>query len=154
NKDGLLDIVVSNQASGTVTVLLNDNTHSFTQIETFRASTSFSEVIAGTTGATVNSFAQSVSLAAGNFTSAGPNDLIVVNRGAHSFTVLSNDGSGGFSDPQAALTTSTNGGSLITEQAGPVVTADFHGSDGLGSRRTARGDLAILMEDRGEVWIY
>ena len=32
----------------------------------------------------------------------------VYNRGAHSFTVLPNDGSGGFNDPLAALTTSTS----------------------------------------------
>jgi len=151
--DGLKDIVVSNQASGTVTVLLNDKKHSFSRSETFRAGTSLTDVIPETTGATVSSLAQTVSLAAGNFTSTGRNDLVVVNRGTPSFTVLPNDGSG-FSDPQSGLTTPTNAGSLINDQPGPVVTADFHGSDGLDSHRAATGDLAILMEDRGEVWIY
>jgi hypothetical protein len=154
NGDGLLDIVVTDQASGDITVLLNDPTHSFQQEERFRAGTGLFEVDTATGTAQVSSLNQSVSLAAGNFTGDGRNDLVVVNRGAHSFTVLPNDGNGGFHDPQADLTTSTSAGLAINEQPGPVVTADFHGTDGLDPRRSATGDLAILMEDRGEVWIY
>lgn len=84
----------------------------------------------------------------------GRDDLVVVNRGAHSFTVLTNDGRGGFADPRQALTTSTSSSRDINDQPGPVVTANFHGTDGLDSRRTATADLAILMEGRDEVWIY
>ena len=39
NGDGLPDIIVSDQASGDVTVLLNDPAHSFSQSLRFRAST-------------------------------------------------------------------------------------------------------------------
>src|SRR5262249_8428888 len=116
-------------------------------VETFPASTALSAVTQGSTGATVRSPAQPVSLAAGNFTGAGRNDLVVVNRGTYSFGVLANDGHGGFAAPQPGLTTSVNGAPTINRQPGPVVAGTFtNGSNNL--------DLAILMEDRGEVWIY
>src|SRR5262249_58944674 len=69
-----------------------------------------------------------------------------VTRGARSFSVLANDGRGGFTDPRAALTFSTSDGLQINDRPGPVVVGDFN--------RDGRPDLAILMEDRGEVWIY
>src|SRR5262249_8410062 len=62
------------------------------------------------------------------------------------FALLRNDGSGGFSDPQPGLTASTSDGSTINNQPGPVVAGDFN-DDG-------KPDLAILMEDRDQVWIY
>lgn len=143
--DGHKDIVVSNQASGTVTVLLGDGTHPFTQVEVFRTGTGLSEIHSGTAGATVHSLDQPVSLVAGRFTSSGRQDLVVVNRGTHSFTVLVNTGSG-FSDPLPALTTSTSAGPSINDQPGPVLAGEFD--------RDGRLDLAILMMDRGEIWIY
>ncbi len=147
NGDSLPDIEVSNQASGTVTVLLNDKTHSFSDMETFQAGTGPSEVSQATTGATVNSLVRSVSLAAGNFTGDGRNDLLVVNRGADSFTVLPNDGNGGFANPQTALTTSMSEGFTINDQAGPVVAGYFNGANN-------PLDVAILMENSDQVWIY
>src|SRR5262249_50303069 len=69
-----------------------------------------------------------------------------VNRGTHSFTALPDDGTGGLGIPQPALTTSTNDGALVNQQPGPIVAGDFN-SDG-------KPDLAILMKDRAEVWIY
>ncbi len=143
NGDGLLDIVVTNQASGTVTVLLNDKTHSFTTVETFRSSLDTQ----GATGAMATSLAQPVSVAVGNFTGDGLTDLVVVNRGAHSFTVLPNDGEGGFSEPSAALTTSTSDGLNINDQPGPVVSGYFNGPK-------QPLDLAILMLDTAQVWIF
>ncbi len=146
NGDGLLDIVVSNQGSGDVSVFLNDPGHSFATSYRFRAGTGPYGLDTATSGLpAVISLAQSVSLAAGDFTGGSRNDLVVVNRGADSFTVLPNDG-GGFADPQAALTTSVSAGLLVNDQAGPVVAGDFTG-DG-------RPDLAVLMEDRAEVWVY
>jgi hypothetical protein len=146
NGDGLLDIVVTNQASGDVTVFLNDPSHSFATSYRFRAGTSLYGLDTTGTNSVVGTLEQSVSLAAGDFTGDGRTDLVVVNRGAHSFSVLPNDGQGGFGDPQTALTTSTSDGFAINEKPGPVVAGDFNG-DG-------KPDLAILMEDRGEVWIY
>jgi hypothetical protein len=147
NGDGLLDIVVSNQGSGDVSVFFNDSSHSFATGYRFRAGTGSYGLGTNAAGLpAVASLAQSVSLAAGDFMGRGRNDLVVINRGADSFTVLPNDGNGGYADPQAALTTSVSDGPLVNDQAGPVVAGDFNG-DG-------RPDLAILMEDRAEVWVY
>src|SRR5205823_3172514 len=104
NGDGLLDIVVSNQASGDVSVFLNDPKHTFATSTQFRASTGRYGL--DPSGVAVRSQEQSVSLAAGNFLGNGRNDLVVVNRGSDSFTVLPNDG-GGFLDPSRALPTSS-----------------------------------------------
>src|SRR5205085_7978068 len=79
-------------------------------------------------------------------TGNGRNDLVVVNRGTHSFAFLANDGSGGFANPIAALTTSTSEGLAVNNKPGPVVAGDFN-SDG-------KADLAVLMEDTAVVWIY
>jgi hypothetical protein len=145
NGDGLPDIVVTNQASGDVTVFLNDPGHTFTTTERFRAGLVTSGLQTSASGPTVSSFGESVSLAAGDFTGTGRNDVVVVNRGAHSFSVLGNDG-GGFADPQPTLTTSTGAGLTLNDHPGPVVAGDFNG-DG-------KPDLAVLMEDRAEVWVY
>ena len=153
NGDNLIDIVVSNQASGTVSVLLNNPTHTFSEVDVFRSGAGLSVVTAGITGTALDSLDQSVSLAVGAFTAVGAKDLLVVNRGAHSFTVLPNT-SGAFPDPGTALTTSTSSGFLINNRPGAVVVADFHALDGLNDYRTAQTDVAILMEDRSEVWIY
>ncbi|HKI31683.1 MAG TPA: VCBS repeat-containing protein [Gemmataceae bacterium] len=144
--DGLLDVVVTDQAGGDVTVLLNDKTHSFEQVERFRAGTGLYGLDATSATPAVTSLQQSVSLAAGNFTGGGRNDLVVVNRGTHALTVLRNDGSGGFTDPQADLVAPTGVGLDIPDNPGPVVAGDFH--------RDGQLDLAVLMQDRAEVWIY
>jgi hypothetical protein len=147
--DGLRDIVVTNQTSGDVSVFLNDKAHSFARSYRFRAGTG----LFGLSGQDslslpleVSSPAQPVSLTSGAFTGNGRNDLVVVERGAHSFSVLGNDGSG-FANPQAALTTSTSDGLDVNNQPGPVVAGTFHGA-------AKPLDLAVLMEDRAEVWIY
>ena len=72
----------------------------------------------------------------------------MVNRGAYSFTVLPNDGNGGFSDPSAgSVTTSTIPGS-------PSTTNPARSSPAISAGRTNRSISAILMENRDEVWIY
>ena len=147
NGDGLPDIVVSDQASGDVTVLLNDPAHSFSQSLRFRASTELlrSELRRRPTPA-VSSFAQTVSLVAGDFTGPGSDDLVVLNQGTHSFTVLVGDGDGGFANPTVALTTSTSDGLTLTTGPVAIVAGDFN--------RDGNPDLAVLMEDTGEIWIY
>src|SRR5262249_47920020 len=95
----------------------------------------------------VSTLEQSVSLAAGDFTGGGRNDLVVVNRGAHSFSVLQNAGSGGFANPQAALITSTSDNPIVNKPPRPVVAGALHGPG-------QPLDLAILMMDRAEVWIF
>ncbi len=146
NGDGLPDIAVTNQATGDVSVFFNDKNHSFSQNYRFRAGTGLYGL--DTTGAApiVSSLAESASLASGDFTGTGHTDLVVVNRGNHSFTVLPGDGSGGFGSPRTALTTSTSDGPIVNDKPGPVVSGDFN--------RDGHPDLAILMEDTAQVWIY
>jgi hypothetical protein len=144
--DGRRDIVASDQAEGVVTVLYNDAARSFAAQARFRAGTGSSHVVPGIGSLTLSSPAQPVSLAEGDFTGSGGPDLVVVNRGTHSFSVLPNDGTGGWGDPRAALTTSTGGRLHINDRPGPVVAGDFNQDGNL--------DLAILMEDAGEVWVY
>jgi hypothetical protein len=146
NGDGLPDVVVSDQASGDVSVLLNDAAHSFARSLRFRAGTEPGGLDTTSGGLAVSSLAQSVSLVAGDFTGHGRSDLVVVNRGAHSFTILAADGHGGFANPQRGLTTSTSDGFIINGKPGAVVAGDFN--------RDGRLDLAVLMEDTGQVWIY
>ena len=146
NGDGLPDIIVSDQASGDVTVLLNDPAHTFSQSLRFRASTGFYGLSTTSAGPAVSSFAQTVSLVAGDFTGDGRDDVVVVNQATHSFTVLAADGAGGFANPALALTTSTSDGLNINDRPGAIVAGDFN--------RDGNLDLAVLMEDTGEIWIY
>ncbi len=153
NGDGLPDLVVADQGSGEVTVLLNDAAHSFTAVERFRAGPGPYGLQAGARNLNLASLNQPVSLAAGDFTAHGRIDLLVVDRETGDLHVLRGDSAGGFDDPQAPLTVSAGSpgpGGL----PGPAVAADFHGIDGLDSRRAARQDLAVLMQGLGEVWIY
>src|SRR5262249_31671985 len=113
NGDGLPDIVVSNQASGDLAVLLNNAAHSFSAALRFRASTNLYGLASSPVSTVVSSFAQSVALVAGDFLSTGRNDLVVLNQSTHSFSVLAADGRGGFANPSQRLTTSTGDGSNI-----------------------------------------
>ena len=146
NGDGLPDIIVSDQSSGDVTVLLNNPAHSFSQSLRFRAGTGFYGLGTASGNPVVSSFAETVSLVAGDFTDDGRDDVVVVDQDAHSFTLLAADGAGGFANPSLALTTSTSGGSLINDRPGAIVAGDFN--------RDGNLDLAVLMEDTGQVWIY
>ena len=147
NGDGLPDIVVSDQASGDVTVLLNDPAHSFSKSLRFRASTG--PVRPGHDLRQLRSSVRSRNRSAWSRATSpatGRNDLVVVNQATHSFTVLAADGNGGFANPQLGLTTSTSDGLSINERPGAIVAGDFN--------RDGRLDLAVLMEDTGQLWIY
>ena len=145
NDHGLLDIAVADQFSGDVTLLLNDATHSFTQAVRVRAGFGPFDLDESAPVLQVASRQQSVSLAAAAFTGGSADDLVVVDRGTHSFSLLRNDG-GGFLDPSPAFTNSTSDGFAINDQPGPVVAGDFNGDH--------KPDVAILMEDSAQVWIY
>ena len=60
--------------------------------------------------------------------------------------MLVGDGNGGFANPTVALTTSTSDGLDINDRPGAIVAGDFN--------RDGKLDLAVLMEDTGEIWIY
>ncbi len=146
NGVGWPDIIVSDQASGDVTVLLNDATHSFSQALRFRASTGLYGLGTSSGEPAVSSFAQSVNLVAGNFTGGNNVDVVVLDQAAHSFIVLAADGLGGVANPQLDLTTSTSDGLSINERPVAMVAGDFN--------RDGKLDLAVLMEDTGQIWIY
>jgi hypothetical protein len=146
NLDGRLDVLVSNQASGDVSVLLNDAEHLFATTLRFRAGTQPNGLDDSSDVALVRSLAESVSLVAGEFTGDEFNDVIVVNRGAHSFTVLAGNGRGGFENPRVSLATSTSDGLDINERPGEIVSGDFNRDGAL--------DVAVLMEDTGQLWIF
>lgn len=145
NGDGLPDIAVTDQSSGDVAVLLNDPAHSFSQPLRYRAAIGSAAVDWSSGVPVLNSSARPVGLVAGDFTGGGRNDLIVVNAGLHSFSLLLNNG-GGFGDPLRFLTTSTSDGSTINDQPGAVVAGDFN--------RDGKLDLAGLMQDTGQLWIF
>ena len=146
NGEGLPDIIVSDQASGDVTVLMGDQAHTFSQSLRFRASTGFYGENVTSAGPAVSSFAETVSLVVGDFTGDGRDDVVVVNQATHSFTVLAADGAGGLAKAALALTTSTSDGLKINGRPGAIVAGDFN--------RDGHLDLAVLMEDTGELWIY
>jgi hypothetical protein len=144
--DGRPEIIVSDQGSGDVTVLINKSAAPFSQALRFRAGTGLYGLGTQAGNPAVSSFAQSVSLVAGDFTGSGRGDLAVVNQDAHSLNVLAGNGTGGFANPAFALATSTSDGSQINLRAGPIVAGDFN--------RDGKLDLAVLMEDSGALWIY
>ena len=145
NADGP-SIVVSDEASADVTVFLNDASHSFAIDERFRPGNGLFGF--DSASGQITSLGESVSVVAGNFFAGGDtSDLAVVNRGTDSFSVLRNDGNGGFLDPQPSATTSLSNGSGINAQPGPIVAGYFFGPQ-------APMDLAILMLALNQVWIY
>jgi hypothetical protein len=153
NGDSLPDIVVSNQGSGDVSVFLNDSSHTFATSYRFRAGTgpfglapTQSSPATEGGGPAVSSLVAPVSLVAGDFTGTGRNDLAVVDRGSQSITVLANDGTG-FAGPQPALTASTSDVLQINNQPGSLVAGYFNSPNN-------PLDLAVLMEDKDQVWIY
>src|SRR5262249_52955266 len=140
------DIIVSNRSSGDVSVLFNDAAHTFARTARYRAGTSVSGLQEVDGVAQPLSREEPVSVLAGFFTADAQPDLVVVNRGAHRFGTLVGIPGGGFTNPQEAFRFSTSEGLTVNDRPGQAVAADFD--------RDGKLDLAILMEDRGEVWVY
>ncbi len=137
------DIVVSDQVSGNVSVLLNDGTATslptFNQEYRYRAGTGLFDIsVDPNTGAqTMVSQLQTVGVAAGDFTGAGSDGLIALNSGAQSFSLLLPDvGQGSFGDPSNSVS--------LSDPASQIVSLTLPG-DQLPS-------VAILMA--GQIWIY
>ncbi len=146
---GGADIVVSNQVSGDSSVLFNDSAHLFTQQSRYRAGGGLFDIAGGAGGPTVTSLLQTVGVAAGDFTGSGHNDLVVVNRGVRSFTLLPALGPGRLAAPQPGATypTSTRPVQVVglALPGGAVPTVALH--DDLPA-------VAILMADLGQIWVY
>jgi hypothetical protein len=144
-QDGL-DIVVSNRSSGDIDVLFNDPAHTFARTARYRAGLGVSGLQDIDGRLNPSSREEPVSLVAGQFTSDTLPDLVVVDRGAHQFGTLIGTPGGGFTNPQEDFRFSTSQGLDVNDRPGQVVAADFD--------RDGKLDIAILMEDRGEVWLY
>jgi len=134
------DIVVSDQVSGDFSVLFNDPTHSFSQQSRYRAGAGLFGIDDSTGEQSIVSQLATDGVAAADFTGSGSDSLVVLNRGAKSFTLFPNLGQGRFSGP---LPTDTY---LTSDQPAQVVSLTLPG-DRLPS-------VAILMRDLNQIWLY
>jgi hypothetical protein len=134
------DIVISDQVSGDVSVLHNDPTHSFSRQSRYRAANGLFDIDTSQGEQTIVSRHQTIGVVADDFTGSGLTDLVVVNRGDDTFTLLPNQGQGRFTDPQP-------GNSYFTSVRPSQVVSFRLPGDQLPS-------VAILMEDRNQIWIY
>jgi hypothetical protein len=142
NGDGLLDIVVTNQFSGDVSVLLNDPDpkKAFCSVLRFRAGIGLYWVDQQNGSPVIHSFQGSAGVVSGRFDEAKSTGLVVVNSSSNSFSLLQGTVAGGFLNPQAAQTFATG----IRPTA--VVVGDFNNDGHL--------DLAILNEGSGDISIF
>ncbi|MBL8799164.1 MAG: VCBS repeat-containing protein, partial [Planctomycetia bacterium] len=130
NGDGRRDVVVANQASGDVSVLLNTAAGFAPTDLRFRAGVGLYGLGTFNGAPVVRSLEGTSSLASGDFTDDGRVDLIVGNAGANSLALLRGDGRGGFLNPTAADTV------LLASEPLLVVAGRFNGD--------AHLDLAVL----------
>jgi hypothetical protein len=138
--DGRLDIVVTNQYSGDVSVLLNDPARPFCSELRFRAGIGLYWVDQRDGRPVIHTFQGSAGVVAGRFDEDKVTDLVVTNSGANSFSLLHGTGLGGFLNPQAAQTFSTG----VRPTA--VVAGDFNGDGNL--------DVAILNEGSQDISVF
>jgi hypothetical protein len=138
--DGLLDIVVANQFSGDVSVLHSEGEAGFTSESRFRAGTGLYWLEDHDGKLVVTSREGTAGLVAGDFGGGSGSDLVAVNSGANSFSVLTGDGAGGFLNPSPARTYLT----------GLRPTVAVAGRFTVGPNL----DLAVLDEGSGEIAIF
>jgi hypothetical protein len=138
--DGRLDIVVTNQFSGDVSVLLNDPAKPFCSELRFRAGIGLYWVDQRDGSPVIHSFQGSAGVVVGRFDEDGATDLVVANSGSNSFSLLQGTGLGGLLNPQAAQTFSTD----VRPTA--VIAGDFNHDGHL--------DLAILNEGSQDISIF
>lgn len=136
--DPLLDIVVTDRFSGQVSVLRNLGNGVFAAEERFRAGTGLYGLDSINGSEVVHSLEATSGVVAGLFDGT---DLVVINSGTASFSLLSGDDHGGFLNPQPTLL-SPIGVVPTAIAAGPFITGDNH------------LDLAILSSQSGTISIY
>src|SRR5262249_10569526 len=138
--DGRPEIVVTNQFSGDVSVLLNDPAKPFCAELRFRAGIGLYWVDQHDGRAVIHSFQGSAGVVSGVFDEGKAADLVVTNSGSNSFSLLQGTGLGGFLNPQVAQTFSTG-----VRPTG-IVAGDFNHDGNV--------DLAILNEGSQDVSIF
>jgi hypothetical protein len=138
--DGRLDIVVTDQFSGDVSVLRNLGTAGFTSASRFRAGTGLYWLESHDEKLVVRSREGTAGLVVGDFDGGPGTDVIAVNSGVNSFSVLTGDGLGGLWNPTRAQTYPTG------QRPTVAVTGRFTAGPNL--------DLAVLDEGSGDIAIF
>lgn len=108
NDDELLDIVITNRFSGQVSVLINEGNGEFQSEQRFRAGIGLYGLAEVNGAMAVQSLEGTSGLVAGEFDENVGTDVIVINSGTNSFTLLTGDDRGGFFNPQVAETVFTD----------------------------------------------
>ncbi|MBY0523849.1 MAG: VCBS repeat-containing protein [Gemmataceae bacterium] len=138
--DGFKDILVADQFSADVAVISSSGTAPFSTSSRFRASTSPYGLDRFNGATVVRSLDATMDVAAGLVDADGIVDLIVVNAGADTISVLPGTGHGGFANPSLTQTYATGLRPTV------VVTGQFDGD--------ARPELAVLDEGSGELQVF
>ncbi len=133
--DGALDLVVSNELTGQVSILHNWGDGTFAAPVPYRTGIEISAIDPGDEPEMTNPDG-TLGLAAGTFTRGGPTSLVTINPGSTTIGILDGLGSGRFADAAA----------IETPVAGEIVrTGDFTGN-GL-------DDLAVLTADGVSIYL-
>jgi hypothetical protein len=138
--DARLDILVTDQFSGDVSVVRNGPGAPYSSLSRFRAGTGLFGIDNSSGSVAIRSDIRPLGLAPVRFDRNGPPDLIVTDRVNDRFSILRNSGAGGFLNPENAPAYATGGHPSV------VVSADFNG-DGL-------PDLAILNDQTGTISVF
>ena len=104
--DGRTDIVVTDQLTGEVGVLRNLGPGVFAPVVLYRAGAALSAVTSSSDSATVTTLEATAGVAAGALTPGGPADLVAIDPGSNTFSVLSGLGGGRFANPVTVPTAS------------------------------------------------
>ena len=99
--DGMIDLVVTNQLSGEVSVLHNRGHGTFGPPMPYRAGTGLLGLDVPDSPTAITSREATAGVAAGRFTPGHPTDLVTVNPGSNWFDVLAGLGAGRFANPVA-----------------------------------------------------
>src|SRR5262249_52503011 len=132
----LLDLVVTNKATGQVGLLSNWGYEVFGPMEPYRAGTGLYAVDTSGGSPVVTSLEATSAVAAGTFTSGGSTGLVTINSGTKTIGVLAGLGNGRFANPVTFYT---------SNPARVVRVADFN-HDGI-------DDLALLTADGVSIYL-
>ena len=103
---GRLDLVVTDELTGQVSVLQNLGDGTFESLEPYRAGTGLSAIDTSSGSPEVTSLEGTVGVAAGPLTPGGPTDLVTINPGSNTLDVLASLGGGRFANPVTIQTAS------------------------------------------------